>query len=867
MDYSAQRTLLEAIKSDDLATFNRFAGSRVGTFRMGKFPILSLIFLYGAQKIAKTYESAFMKYNNWEELPLLAEIPAKFASVAGKCLLIYSGDEVVTPIEMLLILGKRNKVKTHYALISVSTAQKSRLQAIYYKQYGLEITFDGDEIIIPNPPLNYYAKRRLILSIIASVLSVALIISTPFVVNIFHPFIGGNERLDPEPDPDTPDVPDVPTDQPQTYEVNDFTNVDFGSKNTYILLNDVVLPADYRVEQVFCNIEGNGKTVAFTPGQTLFKENYGVIKDVNFVGSGDVAVTDNYAFVVGSNYGEINNVSLTYSGNITVPAKEGENNGTRIASVAVNNLTYVKENKTVLGQMKGITVTLNAQITGDHTANASFAGVVSNNASVVEECTSNGSVVADTCDLAGICADNTYYLNKNVNRADLEQTTSSGQWNPLCAGIVINNKIANIVVPKIEECVNYGKVTSRSTYDSGAPFEEDHRFCQAMATGVAGNNEGVISKCDNNGLVTADSKECVTVSAGICAFSYSNLYKPNIADCVNRGIISSHAVNITAICGGVCGVATSNQITSCGNEGAVTCSIDNCAYDNADSVVGGIVANGNGSDVVACNNSGNVTVNNVIKAIYVGGIAGVAYRIQRCTNDCDITVTAGSDQVFTGGIAGLTGGNTTSVRSEGDVTVSASDATVYLGGVIGRTYYTVDTSYFAGAISANAAKKLYLGGVLGCGDITESGIYVYCGSVYNSITDAVINATASEYGYVGGTVGSVPDKTYNEGQDNETFFGGKIKNCFALGTVGGNDKCRIGALAGLVGKRIYDANETAQNKNFDGAYYTTDTVTAFGGNVSGETIDDAPDLTTTIQNTRSAIESNETYQAILNALS
>ena len=100
---------MEAIKSDDVKRYAALADGRVGSLRMGRFPVLSLFYLYDAKKLTSLYEDEYVGNNGWEELPEFPELSAKFQKVAGKALRLYQ-NEVVSPMEMALLVGKTGKV-------------------------------------------------------------------------------------------------------------------------------------------------------------------------------------------------------------------------------------------------------------------------------------------------------------------------------------------------------------------------------------------------------------------------------------------------------------------------------------------------------------------------------------------------------------------------------------------------------------------------------------------------------------------------------------------------------------------------------------------------------------------------------------
>ena len=102
--HTFEEKLLYTVKKDDLKSFKAMMrDSNLGNLRMGRFPVLSLLYLYGARKILSAYETGFLKISSWESVGEPIEVSQYFAKKAGKCLRLYF-DEIVSPIEMLLIL-------------------------------------------------------------------------------------------------------------------------------------------------------------------------------------------------------------------------------------------------------------------------------------------------------------------------------------------------------------------------------------------------------------------------------------------------------------------------------------------------------------------------------------------------------------------------------------------------------------------------------------------------------------------------------------------------------------------------------------------------------------------------------------------
>ena len=69
MAQASEEKLLQAIEKDDIKAFDAMMeeGS-CGGYRLGRFPVLSLLYLYHARKILSFYEEKFLKISTWKEL-------------------------------------------------------------------------------------------------------------------------------------------------------------------------------------------------------------------------------------------------------------------------------------------------------------------------------------------------------------------------------------------------------------------------------------------------------------------------------------------------------------------------------------------------------------------------------------------------------------------------------------------------------------------------------------------------------------------------------------------------------------------------------------------------------------------------------
>ena len=121
-----EQKLLNTVKKDDIKSFNSMMrDTNLGNLRMGRFPVLSLLYLYGARRILSAYETGFLKISKWESVGEPIEVSQLFAKKAGKCMRLYF-DEIVSPLEMLLILDRTRRVKKAYPVAKPSEAVRKR---------------------------------------------------------------------------------------------------------------------------------------------------------------------------------------------------------------------------------------------------------------------------------------------------------------------------------------------------------------------------------------------------------------------------------------------------------------------------------------------------------------------------------------------------------------------------------------------------------------------------------------------------------------------------------------------------------------------------------------------------------------------
>lgn len=454
MAESFEQKLLSAIMADDLKAFDAMNESaQLGSCKLGRFPVLSLLYLYGSRKILAAYEERFLKITTWQSFAEPASVSMTFAKRAGKCLRLYF-DEVVTPIEMLLILDKTAKVKAAYPIARPSEAIRGRLKKIYDIKYAKGVTFRGRGIELERRPLNKREKKRLALAVVSCVLAVVIIASSIVAAALLLPNRAKGE-------------------------VTKLSQIDFSARKTYVLKRDIVVPAEFTAEEIYCTIRGGkgrlimqkGATLGtlmgtfenleiFTEGSPIFKvcTNLGNIKNVTVNVTADVETAENTAFVAVTNYGFIDGLTLNVSGKARALSSGDQNQETLFGGIAARNTYSVTtSNKRIFGEIKNCMVNYqDFSLEGELQANASFGGVAGENESTVQDCAVSGRIFADTFDCAGACCTNYYTVSRVENSADISQTARDEGWTSVVGGLVIEN------AGEIEYCKNFGKLSVQS---------------------------------------------------------------------------------------------------------------------------------------------------------------------------------------------------------------------------------------------------------------------------------------------------------------------------------------------------------------------------------------------------------------------
>ena len=475
MAQAFEETLLRAIEKDDKKAFDALTEETpCGKYRLGRFPVLSLLYLFGARRILLAYEKAFVQVSTWQELREPASVMQQFARRAGKCLRLYLS-EVVSPLEMLLILDRTGRVKKLYPQVRTTEPVKRRLAAIYSVKYGLNVAFEGGRILLDRRPLTVREKKNLTKTVVCCCLAAAVVIATPVTfTSIFGRRRGG--------------------------DITRLSHINFARKTTYTLAKDITIPDNFAVEEMNCTIIGGGNKLIFGKGATLGNFS-GELRDMEIKTSGspifnvcmdsallsnvtvevnaDREANEHSAFVALANLGTFDGVTVNIGGSLS--ARGGDAEELIFGGVVAENAYLTKSR---YGTIKNSSVHYSDfSLKGELSANATFGGIVGINGGVVENCTVTGKITSDTFDLGGACYVNNNTLSKVTNGADLSQTSDDKNWNPVVGGVVVAN------ASKVEYCKN-----------EGALFTEGKGT--AIVGGIAARTYGRNNYCISNGNIS-----------------------------------------------------------------------------------------------------------------------------------------------------------------------------------------------------------------------------------------------------------------------------------------------------------------------------------------------------------------------------
>lgn len=480
-----------AIKADDVKAFRECAETAGTTsLKFGRFPILSLMYLYGSRKLLKLYDKSLAGLSAYVYAPEEPEAYAAFREKAGKALRLYlSEDCTVSPPEMLLILGRTDIFPEIYAACYKTAELDGNLSEIRRLIYGIEREKGEKGFRLPKPALSGAQKRYLLLTIVISAL--VLILSGTLGILSFL-------------------APEGSAEKPVKIDNADSLKLALGGTANYLLTDDLYL-SEWEPRAFGGTLDGGGHTLSFSEDAApkgFLTEITGTVKNLKIVFEEFSAeLAEQKGFFANKNSGTASGVEIKFSASLTIaesvereetegddsPMTDAEREAKDIAGTFMVS-PFILENR---GAVSGCKAELHLSVSGGYKANACFGGIAGVNYGAVNGCAilDGSAVTADTVDIAGIAGRNATggIISGALNCGAFVQTSSSSYWNPNTAGIVLIN------YGKITESENKGLVSATSSNGESSEIGRN----QTIAGGLASVNYRTIEWSKNNGAVSA----------------------------------------------------------------------------------------------------------------------------------------------------------------------------------------------------------------------------------------------------------------------------------------------------------------------------------------------------------------------------
>lgn len=674
-----ENQLFEAIKKDDLKSFSFLMPTNADlNLCFGRFPILSLLYLYSSFKILKEYEKKLLPIHNFKQTQEKFEMYKDFKRRAGKAIRLFNGDEIVYPVLMLAVLNEKTILNNNFKFQYKNVEIVEKFNKIYNLTQKSKVKVTEKEIFFTREKLK--TKHYFLFSVVAFIL--ALFIALPSVLIAIVPNRNGlgTEKK--------------PTNIATAAE---FLQVIKRGKGNYYLINDIEIDASNITSNDFSGvIDGNDYVIKLSGEMTspFINTLSGTVKNLEIVlNENNIKITQNSSIISEKMHGNIENVKI--SGKINI-----EYNGTDDVYFAL----FASENE---GTISNCTANVSGNLVNNNQTDAfysNFVGVNKENGKVTNCSSIGGEIQADTVDLAGIVSENYGEIISSENKTELTQT-SAKEWNPYVSGIALKN------YGTINNTKNYGTLSSESTL-AKSPVEtttQEEKAFSVLASGIVSENYNTISNCENHGLCSGKGKAVDIDMGGVAVVNYGS-----IENSKNHGEI--------------------NASSSRDERGKDANGNEYLYYINA----GGVVSK-NYNNVTDCRNYGLIDVSGKVSNIIVGGIVArnstatstsnvvISGNVSSSLSKNDIKAKSETGQVCVGGVAGYNASNLTYCGFVGDIdadTNATKDEQIFMykvenavvmfiGGVVGVNQESVSYCYadanISDVVEVEGVKKLRAG--------------------------------------------------------------------------------------------------------------------------------------------------------------
>ncbi len=528
------KRIYNAIKSDDEKTFTAFmVQENCFSYSFGRFPILSLCYMFKSYKILDKYEKKLLPISKYIVVQEYGEIYLKFKKLAKKSIRFFVAENqsFVYPIYILALTGDNDTINRHYDIIYKNAEINEVLGKIYANLGENHTKIAVNKFVSKQNKHSFFQKLFITIACLVMCLMLAFPI---FSLMAAKKISGLGTNSSPI----------------KISSSAEFVSAIKSGKRNYKITEDIVLSEEVYSDKFSGKIDGNGHTVTLSQNQktSLFDNLTGEINDLIFeVNLNDILLKNNFAII-----------AKNFSGKISGCEINGEINAKFECSDDTYLSIFVIENN---GEIKNSLSSVSVSATNDSEKNAFlsvFAG--KNNGTISYSETTKGELKTDTVDVAGIVAENNGKIISCTNRLTISQT-SSKLWHPNSAGIALNNN------GEILNSKNYGNVSSESLNEESTSEENKNGFAVYVA-GIACNSINKIEGSRNYGDIFAKSKTATIYAGGIVAMnaiSDKSMGTINLCKAVCT-ITAENDDEREMFVGGLCGISNTNILSS-GYEG------------------------------------------------------------------------------------------------------------------------------------------------------------------------------------------------------------------------------------------------------------------------------------------------------------
>ena len=484
MSQVEHNNLITAIQQDNLSLFSANCKGNLN-LRFGRFPLLTLCYMYRARKILSKYKKELWQVKDYVATKEPFDCYNKFKDLAGRTLRLFTNEKaIVTPIEILAILHKDNEVKKLYRKFKHTLLDKVKknLKAIYtiYAQEPYILTY---KIKLKPRKLTHHERLPYRIGISCGLAFVTIFTAILLTLN-FTTGLGT-------------------TNNPyKIYTTKQLVSA-LNSEAHYILTKDFELDSSELNTEVKCVIDGNGYTLHINDilSTALIGTNKGTIKNLNVVYPATTKIINtSVSLFVKHNKGTLSNINIT-SGTLNLNTQKTTLENIYITGVANTNS----------GLIDNCSVQFVANITTTGNGECFVSGIAGDNSGTIKNTSflASSSITTNEADISGIAINNELNgkINNCKNYSQITQTSEVDEWSPTIAGITLTN------YGTIDSSSNFGELTISSTND------RENAQGNIFVGGIVANNFGSLTKCLNKGNINSTSKRIISYAGGVVAYS------------------------------------------------------------------------------------------------------------------------------------------------------------------------------------------------------------------------------------------------------------------------------------------------------------------------------------------------------------